>query len=36
MQLEQQLADLEEGHRIELAESYEKKLKQMLGKAARV
>ena len=29
MQLEQQLADLDERHRLEMAESYEKKLKQM-------
>ena len=36
MQLEQQLADLDEHHRLELAESYEKKLKQMRSSYARM
>lgn len=36
MQLEQQLADLEERHRLELAENYEKKLKQMRNSYSRL
>ena len=36
LQLEQQLADLDERHRLELAESYEKKLKQMRNSYAKM
>jgi len=36
MQLEQQLADLDEHHRLELAESYEKELKQMRNSYSRL
>lgn len=36
IQLEQQLADLDEKHRLELAESYEKKLKQMRNSYAKM
>lgn len=36
IQLEQQLADLDEKHRLELAESYEKKLKQMRSSYAKM
>lgn len=36
MQLEQQLADLDEHHRLELAESYEKKVKQMRSSYSRL